>query len=32
VILELIDLITLRDGRVVSKDSYFVPSRPPRAA
>jgi ketosteroid isomerase-like protein len=32
VILELIDLITLRDGMVVSKDSYFVPSRPPRAA
>jgi ketosteroid isomerase-like protein len=30
VTMELIDLITLRDGRVVSKDSYFVQSRPPR--
>lgn len=30
VTMELIDLITLRDGLVVSKDSYFVTSRPPR--
>jgi ketosteroid isomerase-like protein len=30
VTMELIDLITLRDGKVVSKDSYFVTSRPPR--
>jgi ketosteroid isomerase-like protein len=30
VTMELIDLITLRDGQVVSKDSYFVQSRPPR--
>jgi ketosteroid isomerase-like protein len=30
VTMELIDLITLRAGRVVSKDSYFVQSRPPR--
>jgi len=30
VTMELIDLITLRDGKVVSKDSYFVQSRPPR--
>ena len=30
VTMELIDLITLRDGKVVSKDSYFVTSRPPK--
>jgi len=30
VTMELVDLITLRDGKVVSKDSYFVQSRPPR--
>jgi ketosteroid isomerase-like protein len=30
VTMELIDLIILRDGKVVSKDSYFVQSRPPR--
>lgn len=28
--MELVDVITLRDGKVVSKSSYFVPSRPPR--
>lgn len=30
VTMELIDLITLLDGKVVSKDSYLVQSRPPR--
>jgi ketosteroid isomerase-like protein len=30
VTMELIDLITLVDGKVASKDSYFVQSRPPR--
>ncbi|MEH2514131.1 ketosteroid isomerase-like protein [Nitrobacteraceae bacterium AZCC 1564] len=28
--MELVDVITLRDGKVVSKSSYFVTSRPPR--
>jgi ketosteroid isomerase-like protein len=30
VIMELVDVITLRDGKVVHKSSYFVPSRPAR--
>lgn len=30
VTMELVDVITLRDGKVVHKSSYFVPSRPPR--
>lgn len=28
--MELVDVITLREGKVVSKSSYFVTSRPPR--
>lgn len=28
--MELVDVITLRDGKVVHKSSYFVTSRPPR--
>ena len=28
--MELVDVITLRDGKVVSKSSYYVTSRPPR--
>jgi len=31
VVMELVDVITLRDGKVVHKSSYFVPSRPPKA-
>lgn len=31
VTMELVDVITLRDGKVVHKSSYFVTSRPPRA-
>ena len=31
VTMELVDVITLRDGKVVHKSSYFVPSRPPKA-
>lgn len=31
VVMELVDVITLRDGKVVNKSSYFVPSRPPKA-
>lgn len=30
VIMELVDVITLRDGKVVHKSSYFVQSRPPK--
>lgn len=30
VTMELVDVITLRDGKVVHKSSYFVPSRPPK--
>jgi ketosteroid isomerase-like protein len=30
VTMELVDVITTRDGKVVHKSSYFVPSRPPR--
>ncbi len=29
-IMELVDVITLRNGQVVSKSSYFVASRPPK--
>jgi ketosteroid isomerase-like protein len=31
VVMELVDVITLRDGKVVHKSSYFVPSRPAKA-
>ncbi|MBN9585876.1 MAG: hypothetical protein BGN84_04645 [Afipia sp. 62-7] len=31
VTMELVDVITLRDGKVVHKSSYFVASRPPKA-
>ena len=31
VTMELVDVITLRDGKVVHKSSYFVQSRPPKA-
>ena len=31
VVMELVDVITLRNGKVVHKSSYFVPSRPPKA-
>lgn len=30
VTMELVDVITLRDGKVVHKSSYFVQSRPPK--
>ncbi len=30
VTMELVDVITLRDGKVVSKSSYFVATEPPR--
>lgn len=30
VTMELVDVITLRGGKVVHKSSYFVPSRPPK--
>jgi len=30
VTMELVDVITLRDGKVVHKSSYFVASRPPK--